>query len=208
MKTKKVEITLTATTTVQYVEVVEVPEDLSPDELQHLVNDRYQTVGADEFTPVESCWERGDSRVADVASFVPATVQAVRVPGGLIAQELLEAAKLPAGAHQGHVVTEEEEIDFEPYLVGRLEVPYQSHANSALPPKAEVEQRCGKVAKELSLAHAESPVYVFALNRDLRDDHCVISVAVPRYSFESADDVHRKLIRAFGDYTTVEKVLN
>lgn len=49
MTTKQVWIRLTALTRVEYTELAEVPADLTAEELQALVDQRYETVSGDEF---------------------------------------------------------------------------------------------------------------------------------------------------------------
>lgn len=210
MTTKKVEITLTATTCVQYVEVVEVPSDITADELQRLVNDRYQTIGGDEFSPVGDTWERGDCGALDAPAGAEATVKAVRVRGGLLAQDIAsarsDASGLPFGELSGRVVCEEDELDFEPYLFGRIEVPYRTSDDSALPERAGVEAACRAAIATLRSVDPDGEKVVFPLNRDLREGHCVITVAVPVYQFDTDETAREKLAKAFQGLVNIEAI--
>lgn len=199
MKTKKIEITLTATTCLQYVEVVEVPADISNEEVQRLVNDRYETINAEEFSPVGDSWERGDCGALDASPKAEATVKAVRVAGGILAQELSDSNVdgLHYGKLEGRVVSEEDELDFEPFLFGRLEVPFRTSENSGLPEKAVVDDACSQAITLLRALNAgKEGVKVFPLNRDLREGHSVITVAVPIYPFDHGDSAQLRLADA------------
>lgn len=57
--TKLVEVRLSALTRVEYMEVVEVPADITQAELDDLVNARYRQVDGGEFTSDPEYWERG-----------------------------------------------------------------------------------------------------------------------------------------------------
>lgn len=59
-QTKRVRITLSAYRLVEYKEIIEVPAGMSDEQLDRLVNERYEAVGADEFDVVNAYWERSD----------------------------------------------------------------------------------------------------------------------------------------------------
>lgn len=63
--TKLVEVRLSALTRVEYMEVVEVPANITQDELNELVNERYRKVDGGEFTSDPEYWERGTCYVMD-----------------------------------------------------------------------------------------------------------------------------------------------
>ena len=63
--TKLVEIRLSALTRVEHMEVLEVPADCTPSELNELVNKRYEEVDAGEFTADPEYWERGTCEAVD-----------------------------------------------------------------------------------------------------------------------------------------------
>lgn len=91
---KKVEITLTATTCVQYTEVVEVPADITDEELNKVVNKLYDTVGADEYSTVGDSWERGSCGALAATPGADATLSAVRV-GGSVDLQAIDIASNP-----------------------------------------------------------------------------------------------------------------
>lgn len=82
--TKIVEVRLAALTRVEYTERVEVPADITAEELQELVNSRYRTVDGGEYYDDPEYWERGTCYATDTddASMAP-TVKAFRTPYGL-----------------------------------------------------------------------------------------------------------------------------
>lgn len=82
--TKIVEVRLAALTRVEYTERVEVPADITAEELQELVNSRYRTVDGGEYVDDPEYWERATcyTTEADDASIAP-TVQAFRTAHGL-----------------------------------------------------------------------------------------------------------------------------
>lgn len=63
--TKLVEVRLAALTRVEYMEVVEVPANITQDELNALVNERYQNVDGGDFTEDSGYWERGTCYAVD-----------------------------------------------------------------------------------------------------------------------------------------------
>lgn len=63
--TKLVEVRLSALTRVEYMEVVEVPANITQAELAELVNTRYRVVDGAEFTSDPEYWERGTCEVVD-----------------------------------------------------------------------------------------------------------------------------------------------
>jgi hypothetical protein len=58
--TKRIRINLAALTRVEYSEVLEVPSDMTPGELDDLVEQRYQDVDGGEFWDDTEYWERGE----------------------------------------------------------------------------------------------------------------------------------------------------
>ena len=63
--TKLVEVHLSALTRVEYMEVVEVPANITQEELNALVNDRYRSVDGGEYTNDPEYWERGTCYAVD-----------------------------------------------------------------------------------------------------------------------------------------------
>lgn len=59
--TKLVRIKLAALTRVEYTEVVEVPADMTDEELEALVDDRYKSVDGGEYVDDAEYWERSGS---------------------------------------------------------------------------------------------------------------------------------------------------
>lgn len=59
--TKKVRVTLSALTRVEYSEVLEVPADMTDAELNALVDQRYDEVDAGLYCDDPEYWERGSS---------------------------------------------------------------------------------------------------------------------------------------------------
>ena len=82
--TKLVEVRLSALTRVEYMEVVEVPANITQAELDDLVNARYRQVDGGEFTSDPEYWERGtcDAVVTDMPNAVP-SMMAFRTAHGL-----------------------------------------------------------------------------------------------------------------------------
>lgn len=63
--TKLVEVRLSALTRVEYMEVVEVPVDITADQLNELVNRRYDKVDGGEYVNDPEYWERGSCYAVD-----------------------------------------------------------------------------------------------------------------------------------------------
>lgn len=61
METKKVRIKLAALTRVEYEEVLEVPADMTDEELDELVDQRYEEVDGGLYWDDEQYWERSSS---------------------------------------------------------------------------------------------------------------------------------------------------
>lgn len=82
--TKLVEVRLSALTRVEYMEVVEVPVNITQEELDDLVNTRYRQVDGGEFTSVPEYWERGTCEAVetDMPNAVP-SMMAFRTAHGL-----------------------------------------------------------------------------------------------------------------------------
>jgi len=58
--TKKVRISLSALTRVEYSEILEVPAGMTDGQLDDLVRQRYEEVDGGEFDPDNEFWERGE----------------------------------------------------------------------------------------------------------------------------------------------------
>lgn len=83
-QTKFVNIVLSALTRVEYTEVIEVPADISADELDRLVDQRYDQVDGGVYLPDPEFWQRAAScrhEEADVNDQYQATLRATRVFG-------------------------------------------------------------------------------------------------------------------------------
>ena len=80
-KTKKVRITLSALTRVEFTEILEVPADMTDEELNDLVDQRCDEVDGGEYTDDPHFWEKGDSCGWDIEND-PRTV-----PGGKVARD-------------------------------------------------------------------------------------------------------------------------
>ena len=82
--TKLVEVRLSALTRVEYMEVVEVPADITQAELDDLVNARYRQVDGGEFTSDPEYWERGTCEAVetDMPNAAP-SMMAFRTAKGL-----------------------------------------------------------------------------------------------------------------------------
>lgn len=61
IKTKLVRINLAAMTRVEYSEVIEVPADMTADELEALVDQRFEDVDGGDYREDPHYWERGES---------------------------------------------------------------------------------------------------------------------------------------------------
>lgn len=59
VRTKNVRINLSAFTLVQYTEVIQVPEDISDDDLKTLADRRYEEVDGGEYVDATDYWEKG-----------------------------------------------------------------------------------------------------------------------------------------------------
>lgn len=65
-KTKLVRIHLAALTRVEYTELIEVPNDVTDDELNKLVSERYAEVDGGQYTSDNEYWERSTSCRAEI----------------------------------------------------------------------------------------------------------------------------------------------
>ncbi len=208
MNTKKIEITLTATTALQYTEVVEVPVDISDAELNALVNERYTTVSADEFTPVPGDWERGDCGALDAQPDAEASVTAIRVPGGMLVQEVggAEYGGLPAGEQQGKVVSREVDDDDGKRMVGTLEVPFRAAGDgtSLLPEKEVVAAACAHARKLIADANRDVDATVYPVKE--KTGSFVIKVSTPFYSFDTTESACERLASLFHGLVDIETV--
>lgn len=63
--TKLVELRLSALTRVEYTEVVEVPADITSEELDELVSDRYESVDGGNYSDDPHYWEKGTCEAVD-----------------------------------------------------------------------------------------------------------------------------------------------
>lgn len=93
--TKLVEVRLSALTRHEHMEVVEVPVDITPQELNSLVNQRYETVDGGEFWPDPEYWERDSCYAIDSEQTdAKASLLASRTAGGLLVKRA--EAEMPA----------------------------------------------------------------------------------------------------------------
>lgn len=74
--TKPMRIKLSARTRVEYNEVIQVPADISQQELQTLLDMRYDQVDGGDYTDDQEYWERGDCEAVDVEDEDPAPMMA------------------------------------------------------------------------------------------------------------------------------------
>lgn len=82
--TKLVQVQLSAMTRVEYTEVVEVPADITQEELNELVNERYRHVDGGDFISDPEYWERGTCEAVDAEESNEApTMVAFRTENGL-----------------------------------------------------------------------------------------------------------------------------
>jgi hypothetical protein len=81
--TKLVEIRLAALVRVEHTEVVEVPANITEEELQQLVNDRYNKVDGGEYVDDADYWERGHCYATDAHAGGEPSLMAIRVEGGM-----------------------------------------------------------------------------------------------------------------------------
>lgn len=82
--TKPMRIKLSACTRVEYNEVIEVPADISQQELQTLLDMRYDQVDGGDYTDDHEYWKRGDCEAVDVEDEDPVpTMAAYRTDKGL-----------------------------------------------------------------------------------------------------------------------------
>lgn len=207
--TKLVKITLSAMTAVQYTEVMEVPANITKEELSDLVNDRYAAVSGDEFQPVDGSWERSDCGARDVTTSEPPTIKAIRVEGGLLPQEICEHGEdIPPRGLLGKVIAEEMDTDDGLFLSGKLEVPYRTGCESALPEKAVVEAACDAAVERLKASRTSSDVQVMRRDSVGRQGHCVILVVVPIYKFDTQDSAHERLALAFRGCLDIEQLFS
>lgn len=63
--TKLVEVRLSALTRVEYMEVVEVPVDMTASQINELVNRRYEKIDGGEYINDPEYWERGTCYTVD-----------------------------------------------------------------------------------------------------------------------------------------------
>ena len=99
--TKLVEVRLSAHTRVEYMEVVEVPVNITQAELDTLVNTRYRQVDGGEFTSDPEYWERGtcEAVVSDMPNATP-SLMAFRTEHGL------HIERADSAAQEGYTHTE------------------------------------------------------------------------------------------------------
>ncbi len=93
--TKLVQVHLAALTRVEYMEVVEVPADITAEELDDLVRRRYDKVDGGLYSDDPHYWEKGEcfAQDADAADIhAVASVRAARVNGALT-EEVTEAGQ-------------------------------------------------------------------------------------------------------------------
>lgn len=90
-QTKRVRISLSAYTLVEYTEVIEVPVDATEDTLDKLVRDRYTAVDGGEFQSSPHYWEKGDCRWVDAEPGAEPELRLVsepESPGGFCLEEV------------------------------------------------------------------------------------------------------------------------
>lgn len=85
--TKVVEIRLSAFTRVEYTEALEVPANMSADELNELVNQRYRDVDGSEYRDDPDYWEQASSYATPATGHVEVTGKVVRTPDGFLVEE-------------------------------------------------------------------------------------------------------------------------
>lgn len=81
--TKMVEVRMSALIRVEHTEVVEVPDNITAEELQHLVNDRYRKVDGGTYVQDTDYWERGTCYATDAEQGAQPDLLAFRVDGGM-----------------------------------------------------------------------------------------------------------------------------
>lgn len=95
--TKVVEIHLSALTRVEYTEALEVPEDITAEELEELVNQRYDEVDGAQYTEDMEYWEKGWCRSEPASGHLEVTGRVVRSDDGLVVNaDGAEPVELPA----------------------------------------------------------------------------------------------------------------
>ena len=60
-KTRRISIQLSALTRKEYTEILEIPADMSDDDIENLVGQRKDAIESDEYVEDRYFWERGDS---------------------------------------------------------------------------------------------------------------------------------------------------
>lgn len=86
--TRLVEIRLAALTRVEYTEVLEVPADMTPDELQELVDKRYDDVDGGLYTDDTEYWEQGSCYATPADGHLKVTGLVTRDEDGLTVESV------------------------------------------------------------------------------------------------------------------------
>lgn len=92
--TKMVEVRLSALIRVEHTEVVEVPANITAEELQQLVNDRYTKVDGGDFVQDADYRERGTCYASDAEQGAEPDLLAFRVDGGMHIEAAEHAERL------------------------------------------------------------------------------------------------------------------
>lgn len=98
--TKLVQIRLAALVRLEHTEVVEVPANFNKEELQQLVNRRYQDVDGGEYVSDPDYWERAHCYAATAGEGDEPTLKATRDGDGLRVERIegpLAQLETPAG---------------------------------------------------------------------------------------------------------------
>lgn len=235
--TKAVQVILTATTSVEYREVIQVPADFSDEELNKLVNQRYDAVCASQYLPVVDMWDRGDCSTDAAMPGATPDAQVVRVDGGFNVIELApypeityitnsggeptehgpvserQINQIEAGVGPGDLLVYLVDIDNRRCVLGNLEVAYQAPAwqDPALAPEDAVRANCIAVVERIRANASEHPdefSLVFPVDHDDMPDRCVISVSVPLHFHDTPETVRQRLSAAFMGFEDIDKVYN
>lgn len=81
--TRMIEVRLSALIRVEHTEVVEVPDNITTDEIRQLVNDRYTKVDGGTYVQDADYWERGTCYATDAEQGAQPDLLAFRVDGGM-----------------------------------------------------------------------------------------------------------------------------
>lgn len=93
--TKLVEIRLAALVRVEHTEVIEVPVNITEEELQQLVNERYDKVDGGQYVDDADYWERGHCYATDAQAGDVPSLMAIRVAGGMRVERTEDRGEMP-----------------------------------------------------------------------------------------------------------------